>query len=95
MIQNTQALHNNDAKLPLPAKSALSRPEAGSQISRIYQIIVESSWLVSSVSKEITVEDWQDICLQAQTINTWFKLPWYKWIMRLYVYSGFTPKHQL
>lgn len=90
MIQNTQALHNNDAKLPLPAKSALSRPEAGGQISRIYQIIVESS-----VSKEITVEDWQDICLQAQTINTWLKLPRYKWITRLYVYSGFTPKHKL
>lgn len=39
------------------------------------------------MNENITEDEWQSICLKAQTqtINTKFKLIQYKWIMRVYI----------
>ena len=66
------------------------------RISRFYEIVMDSSQASSEnkrlawcedLNDEITVEDWQKVCLNAQrqSINTRFKLLQYKWIMRLYI----------
>uniref|UniRef100_A0A671X7A5 Reverse transcriptase domain-containing protein n=1 Tax=Sparus aurata TaxID=8175 RepID=A0A671X7A5_SPAAU len=65
-------------------------------ISRFYALIVGGSQVSSENKREawsedlktvISVEEWQGVCLKAQTqsINTHFKLIQFKWLMRTYI----------
>jgi len=95
-INKTQHLSLLLPELSPLERITLNHLNGAGQVSLFYKLISTNckentekkrlAWC-QDISENITEDEWQSICLKAQTqtINTRFKLLQYKWIMRVYI----------